>query len=102
MLPQRNVKRLIYPTALIDREVARLQRDLRRLYRRYRRHELNRLQCLTDGEALIKSAFAKGEANVKLFLLKHDVIYEGNRAELEASLQSTLDSWRRIIGAFES
>jgi hypothetical protein len=95
-------KFLIYPTVLIDREVALLQRDLRRLYRSYRRHEVNRLYCLTDGEALIKAAFAKGEANVKLFLLKHGVTYEGNRAELEASLQSTLDSWRRIIGAFES
>ncbi len=102
MLPRRNLKRLIYPTALIDREVAKLQRDLRRLYRSYRRHEENRLHCLTDGEALIKAAFAKGESNVKLFLLKHGVIYDGDRAELEASLQSALDSWRRIIGSFES
>lgn len=102
MLPQRNVKRLIYSTALIDREVARLQRDLRRLYRRYRRHELNRLHCLTDGEALIKAAFAKGESNVKLFLLKYGVIYDGDHAELEASLQSALESWRRIIGTFEN
>ena len=102
MLPQRKIKRLIYPTALIDREVARLQRDLRRLYRSYRRHEVNRLHCLTDGEALIKSAFAKAESNVKLFLLKHDVIYDGDRSELDDSLQSALNSWRRIIGAFES
>ena len=102
MLPQRKIKRLIYPTALIDREVARLQRDLRRLYRSYRRHEVNRLHCLTDGEVLIKAAFAKGESNVKLFLLKHGVIYDGDRAELEDSLQSALNSWRRIIGAFES
>jgi hypothetical protein len=102
MLPPRNVKRLIYPTALIDREAARLQRDLRRLYRSYRRHEVNRLNCLTDGEALIKSAFAKGESNVKLFLLKYGVIYDGDRAELEDSLQNALNSWRRIIGAFES
>lgn len=102
MLSQRKVNRLIYPTELIDREVARLQRDLRRLYRSFRRHELNRLQCLTDGEALIRAAFAKGESNIKQFLLKHGVIYDGDRSELEGSLQSALDSWRRIIGSFES
>ena len=102
MLPQKNLRRLIYPTALIDREVDRLQRDLRKLYRSYRRHEMNKLHCLTDGEALIKAAFAKGESNVKLFLLKYGVVYDGNRAELEASLQGTLKSWRRIVGAFES
>jgi hypothetical protein len=102
MLSQRKVKRLIYPTELIDREVARLQRDLRRLYRSFRRYELNRLQCLTDGEALIKLAFAKGESNIKQFLLKHGVVYDGDRSELEASLQSALESWRRIIGSFKN
>ena len=100
MLSQRKLKRLIYPTELVDREVARLQRDLRRLYRRYRRQELNHLHCYVDGEALIRASFAKAESNVKVFLFKHGVVYDGDHSEIDATLRSTLESWRRLVDAF--
>ena len=94
-------KRLLYPIELIDRRVAVLQRDLRRLFRRYRRNELTKLQCLLDGEALIKQAFSQAEADVKAYVTKHGLIYEGNRNDLLQGLNQTLALWGHIVIDFK-
>src|SRR3972149_12293507 len=90
-------KRLLYPSALIDRRVALLQRVLRRLYRRFRKGELNRLQCFTDGEAKIKASYQQAETDVKACLERHGVSWLGDPAELTQGLQDTLTAWRGIV-----
>ena len=93
-------KRLIYPTQLIDREAGRLQVQLRRIYRKYQRHLINKLHCLSDGEAAIKAAYQKMQGNIKDFCSKHGLIYDGNFTELEQGLNETLNSWRKIVDHF--
>ena len=98
-MPQQ-VKRLMYPTALIDREAGRLQVQLRRIYRSYQRHHINKLHCLSDGEAVIKAAFAKMLENIKVWCSNHRLVFDGNFTELHQSLDETLNSWRKIVDHF--
>ena len=93
-------KRLIYPTQLIDREAGRLQVQLRRIYRKFQRHHLNKLQCISEGEATIKAAFQKMKENIKNFCSKHGLIFDGDFTELEQGLNETLTSWRKIVDHF--
>ena len=93
-------KRLLYPTSLIDREVARLQVALRRLYRQYKRREIGRVQCLVTGESTIRTAFNQAESNVKAYLTKHGLVFDGDPSELDETLQSTLMGWRRVVDRF--
>ena len=93
-------KRLIYPTQLIDREAGRLQVQLRRIYRSYQRHHINKMHCLTDGEATIRAAFQKMQSNIKVFCSKHGLIFDGDFTELEQGLNETLTSWRKIVDYF--
>jgi sulfite reductase alpha subunit-like flavoprotein len=93
-------KRLLYPTNLIDREVARLQVALRRLYRQYKRREIGKVQCLVAGEDSINKAFSKAEQDIKTYLTKHGLSYGGDRSELDDCLQSTLAGWRRLVDRF--
>ena len=93
-------KRLLYPSALIDRRSAPLQRDLRRLYRRFRRGELNRLHCLVDGEAAIMQSFEMAQADIKIYLEQHGVTWTGDQSELTRGLEDTLESWRGIVRDF--
>jgi hypothetical protein len=92
-------RRLLYPTELIDRNVARLQRDLRRLYKQYRLHHINKLQAQTEGESLINAAFKKAETDVVAFLSKHG-LNDGDHAELVQVQQDFLVYWRGIINDF--
>ena len=93
-------KRLIYPTYLIDLEAGRLQVLLRRIYRKYQRHHINKLQCLGDGEAAIRAAFAKMCEGVKTFCSNHNLVFDGDFRELHEGLTQTLQSWRRIVDHF--
>ena len=99
-MPQPKLKRLIYPTELIDRESGRLQVQLRKIYRKYQRHLINKLHCLGDGEAAIKAGYQKMQDNVKDFCSKHGLVYDGDFSELEAGLNESLNSWRKIVGHF--
>ncbi len=93
-------KRLLYPTQLIDKNVAILQRNLRRLFRQYRKHEINKLQALTDGELLIKQAFEKAEEDIKKYLIKHNLVFSGDQSELENGLIFYLEKWQHIVKTF--
>ena len=93
-------KRLIYPTQLIDWEAGRLQIQLRRIYRQYQRHHINKMHCLSDGEAIIRAAFEKMQRNIKVFCSKHGLVFDGDFSELEQGLAETLVSWRRIVDHF--
>ena len=99
-MPQSKPKRLIYPTQLIDREAGRLQVQLRRIYRKYQRHHINKLHCITDGEAVIRAAYQKMMNNVKDFCSKHALIFDGDFTELHQGLTETLVSWKRIVDNF--
>lgn len=97
-MPKTN--RLIYPTDLIDREVGRLQVRLRRIYRSYQHHHINKVHCLADGEAIIRAAFQKMQSNIKVFCSKHGLVFDGDFSELEQGLNESLNSWRRIVEHF--
>jgi hypothetical protein len=84
-MPQKP-KRLMYPTALIDREAGRLQVQLRRIYRSYQRHHINKSQSIIFGEATIRTAYQKMQSNIKDFCSKHGLIYDGDFSELEHGL----------------
>jgi hypothetical protein len=99
-MPQPKLKRLIYPTQLIDREATRLQVQLRRIYRSYQRHHINKVLCLGDGEGAIKVAFQKMQVDVKDFCSKHGLIFDGDFTELEEGLNESLTSWRKIVDHF--
>jgi hypothetical protein len=93
-------KRLIYPTQLIDREAGRLQVQLRRIYRSYQHHHLNKLQCLGDGETAIKAAYQKMQNNIRVFCSKYGLAFDGDFSELEQGLTDALTSWRKIVDHF--
>ena len=93
-------KRLIYPTQLIDREAGRLQVQLRRIYRKFQRHHLNKMQCLSEGEATINAAYQKMQSNIRVFCSKHGLIFDGDFSELEQGLNESLNSWRKIVDHF--
>jgi hypothetical protein len=92
--------RLLYPRELIDRQVARLQRDLRRLYGRFRRGEITREEAWVEGEAAIKGSFAQAQADVAAYMQKHGVVWRGNFREIQQGLVDTLVSWRGIVDDF--
>ena len=93
-------KRLMYPTGLIDRRVGRLQRDLRLLYRRIKRGELSRIQADASGQFMIRESFKVAERDIKVWLEKHGLRYEGDHSELNDALENTLKLWRGVVTDF--
>ena len=92
--------RLLYPTVLIDRQVTKLQRDLRRLLRAYRKGTLNRLQCQVQGEAAINTAYTAIQCDIKTYLQKRGLLFMGDFTVLEQRLMETLTRWRKITDDF--
>jgi len=95
-------QRLLYPSNLTQRHTARLQIQLRRIYQRFRRGELTKMAALIEGEQVIKTSFQAQQADVKDYFGKHGIIWEGNPAALEKTLQDTLAGWERIVNDFSS
>jgi hypothetical protein len=93
---------VLYPTALIDRNVGLLRRNLRRLHLSYRRNHVNALMCLSDGEGLIRGAYGRMQADVKVFILKRGLAYSGDQSELEEGLSDSLGRWRRVVHDFST
>lgn len=92
--------RLLYPTVLIDRQVTKLQRDLRRLLRAYRKGTLNRLQCQVQGEAAINTAYTAIQCDIKTYLQKRGLLFMGDFTSLDERLLETLMRWRRLTDDF--
>jgi hypothetical protein len=76
--------RLFYPTELIDRQVIRLQRDLRNTYSLYRRGQLSQLQALLLGDTKITASFNQTLADIKKFLQKHNLSFSSKNKKINA------------------
>ena len=90
----------MYPTGLIDRRVGRLQRDLRLLYRRVKRGELTRIQADASGQFMIRESFKVAERDIKAWLEKYGLRYEGDHSELNDALENALKLWRGVVADF--
>ena len=95
-------QRLLYPSNLTQRHTARLQIQLRRIYQRFRRGELSKMAALIEGEQAIKESFDAQQQDVKEYFQRHGITWEGNKADLEKTLQDTLEGWERIVNDFTS
>jgi hypothetical protein len=85
--------RLLYPRELIDRQVARLQRDLRRLYGRFRRGEITREEAWVEVKLRLK-VFCAGSGQLSAaYMQKLGVVWRGNFLEIQQGLVDTLVSW---------
>jgi|DewCreStandDraft_4_1066084.scaffolds.fasta_scaffold02727_37 hypothetical protein len=90
-------KRLLYPTELVDRRVFRLQRELRLLLRRFRRGEISKLQLDADGQYAIQRSFKVAESDIRVWLEKRGLKFEGDRSELTVALEEALKRWQMVV-----
>lgn len=90
----------MYPTNLIDRAIGHVQILLRRLCRSYRKGHINKLNCQTTGDALIRTGFLKLEADLKQYYIEHGLDPNGDHTELNETLTAFLEGWRHVVNDF--
>lgn len=93
-------KRFLFPAERIDLNSARLQVELRRRYRSYRRSFITQFEAYRDGFAAIKRNSANMQFDVETQLNRLGLIFSGDFSLLQEAEQSALDSWRRVIADF--
>ncbi len=98
MKPKFKTRTLLFPTLLIDYQVSKLQRDLRRILQSYRRNKLSKLDCLTLGNTIIQQSQIEMQREVTKYLSKHrvkpSIVLDENR------LSDTLTRWDRLVNDF--
>ena len=94
-------KRLLFSQTLINRNVTRLQVQLRRLYREYKRTpNVAKSLVIKVGDELIYRAYRQMQDDVKAYVERRGLRYEGDNTELNEGLKEMLETWRGIVDDF--
>jgi hypothetical protein len=102
MTPPLNLRRLLIPEELIDRNANRLKRDLRRLYRVYRLGWVSKVECLVQGSSVVRRSGANMSLAVKAYVERFGLVFDGgDTGFFEEAVEEAVARWRRCVEDFE-
>ena len=102
MAPRR-LRRLLFPEEQIDRNAGRLRRELRWLYRAYRRGLVGKVECLLQGSAAVRRSGANMSLAVKAYVERFGLVFDGgDTGFFEGAVEDAVARWRRCVEDFEN
>lgn len=102
MAPPSSLRRLLFPVEQIDRNANVLKRDLRRVYRWYRRGWLSKVECDLAGVRVIRRSSGNMQLRVEAYVERFGLVFGGDVGFLLEAEQDAVLRWHRCVGDFES
>lgn len=100
-MTSRLLRRLIFPSDLVDRNANRLKRDLRRLYSAYRRGWINKLEAHSQGSREIIQSAENMRLRVQAYIERKGLTWGGDTGFLEEAVDEAVARWIRVVNDWQ-